>query len=120
MRASVERGLSIGRAAEAAGVGVETIRFYEREGFIERPARPATGPRLYSPELVERIRFIQDTQRLGFTLADVRELLALEADAAAGRPGVAERAAEAIAEVRAKIKGLHRLTDRLRKLAARS
>ena len=114
-------GQTIGRAADAAGVGVETIRFYEREQLIERPPKPVgSGPRRYSPELVRRIRFIQETQRLGFTLPEVRELLALEADAVKACPDVAERAAVKLAEIRHKIRQLRRLADALKHLSTSS
>lgn len=108
-----ERGLTIGPAAKAAGVGVETIRFYEREQLIDRPPTPASGRRTYPPDLVARIRFIQETQRLGFSLPEVRELLAIEDGSG---PQVAERAARKIAEVRGKIRALRRLADRLQVL----
>ena len=55
------KALTIGKAASEAGVGVETIRFYERQGLIEQPPRPAgSGVRRYAPETVERIRFIKE------------------------------------------------------------
>ena len=115
----MDSGLTIGRAARAADVGVETIRFYEREDLIEKPARPPrSGPRRYSTEVVERIRFIRIAQRLGFTLREVRELLALRADPAADCSDVRERAAAKLVEVRSKIDQLYRVANALETLVA--
>lgn len=69
--------LKIKRAAELSGVGVETVRFYEREGLIPEPPRSGSGYRQYPPEAVRRIRFIKRAQALGFTLPEIRELLDL-------------------------------------------
>ena len=72
--------LTIGLVATRAGVGVETIRFYERCGLIRRPPRPrAGGFRIYDIELIERVQFIRQAQELGFTLREIRELLSLRA-----------------------------------------
>ena len=67
--------LTIGKLASAAGVGVETIRFYEREGLLKPSARSASNYRLYSEEDLERLRFIRAAQATGFTLGDVKALL---------------------------------------------
>jgi DNA-binding transcriptional MerR regulator len=69
--------MTIGKVAHAAGVGIETIRFYERTGLIEPPPRTPAGYRQYPPEAVDRLSFIRHAQRLGFTLTEVAELLAL-------------------------------------------
>jgi MerR family transcriptional regulator, copper efflux regulator len=69
--------LTIGKVARAAGVGIETVRFYERSGLLEPPPRTAAGYRQYPPEAVDRLGFIRRAQRLGFTLTEVAELLAL-------------------------------------------
>jgi MerR family copper efflux transcriptional regulator len=74
-------GLSIGRAAQRAGVGVETIRFYERRGLIQQPPRPRGGGiRYYGDDVIERIRFIRQAQELGFSLREIAELFSLRAD----------------------------------------
>lgn len=72
--------LSIGQVAKKTGVGVETIRFYEREGLVHNPPRNVSGYRAYPPETVERIRFIRTAKDLGFTLREIRELLSLRVD----------------------------------------
>jgi MerR family mercuric resistance operon transcriptional regulator len=70
--------LTIGRLAEAAGVGVETIRFYQRSGLLPEPDRPLSGYREYSNDDVRRIRFIKRAQTLGFNLDDIAGLLKLD------------------------------------------
>ena len=73
----MERGLTIGRVASAAGVNVETVRYYQRSGLLAEPPRPAGSVRRYTAETVARLRFIKRAQELGFSLADIRRLLAL-------------------------------------------
>src|SRR5262247_1928849 len=70
--------LTIGRLARAAEVSVETIRYYQRRGLLEEPAKPVGGQRRYASDAVRRLRFIRRAQRLGFTLQEVKELLLLE------------------------------------------
>jgi MerR family transcriptional regulator, copper efflux regulator len=67
--------LSIGQLAEAAGVHVETIRYYERRGLLPEPPRSAAGYRQYGPDDVGRLEFIGRAKALGFTLSEVAELL---------------------------------------------
>jgi MerR family mercuric resistance operon transcriptional regulator len=104
------RALTIGTAAREAGVGVETIRFYERQKLIERPAKPAgAGVRRYPSETIARIRFIREAQQLGFSLREIRELLALRADPAADCSKVREQALTKLHEVRDKIERLRQI-----------
>jgi MerR family mercuric resistance operon transcriptional regulator len=70
--------LTIGRVARLAGVHVETIRYYQRRGLIQEPPKPRTGYRHYPPATVQRLRFIKRAQQLGFSLAEIGELLELE------------------------------------------
>ena len=70
--------LSIGSLARTAEVNVETIRYYQRRGLLEEPAKPPRGRRRYSDNAVRRVRFIKRAQRLGFTLDEVKSLLKLE------------------------------------------
>ena len=74
--------LRIGQAAKSAGVGVETIRFYEREGLLRQPVRRGSGYRQYDEETVRRLRFIRRAKELGFTLREIAELLSLRFDPA--------------------------------------
>ncbi|MBY6058990.1 MerR family transcriptional regulator [Leisingera daeponensis] len=102
--------MTISRAADEAGVGVETIRFYERKGLIEQPLRPSGGGyREYDRETVERIRFIQQAQDLGFTLREIAELLALRTDRQADCADVRDQAIAKREEVECKIARLEEI-----------
>jgi MerR family mercuric resistance operon transcriptional regulator len=70
--------LTIGGLAEAAGVNVETIRFYQRKGLMQEPDRPHGGIRRYAGTDLARVRFIKSAQRLGFSLDEIADLLQLE------------------------------------------
>ena len=111
------RDLTIGKAARDAGVGVETIRFYEREGLIEQPAKGA-GYRTYAPEVVARIRFIRQAQGIGFSLKETRELLALRANPNADCAEVRAQAEHKIAGVDEKIAELLRVRAALEAVVA--
>jgi len=67
----------IGELARAVGVTPQTIRYYEREGLLERPPRTPSGYRLYGDDALGRLRFIRAAQGLGFSLGEIRELIAL-------------------------------------------
>ena len=69
--------LTIGKLAHAAGVNVETIRYYQRCGLLAEPAKPQGGHRRYPAGMVKRLRFIKRAQALGFTLSEISELLGL-------------------------------------------
>ncbi|WP_043316164.1 Hg(II)-responsive transcriptional regulator [Microbulbifer sp. HZ11] len=103
---SGNEALTIGRLARAAGVHVETVRYYERRGLIEQPAKPAQGHRAYSRATLERLLFIKRAQELGFTLQEIAGLLALGGRQCAE---VQAMAAEKLAAVEAKIADLQRL-----------
>ncbi len=75
--------LTIGAVAAAAGVNVETIRFYQRRGLLRTPERPPRGVRRYSPDDTSRVRFIKCAQRVGFSLDEVAQLLQREKGALA-------------------------------------
>ena len=72
----MQPGMTIGRLAKAAGVNVETIRYYQRRGLVSEPHKPQGGHRRYAQAVVARIGFIRHAQQLGFSLAEVKELLA--------------------------------------------
>ena len=76
--------LTIGKLADAAGVNIETIRYYQRRGLLDEPPKPAGGHRRYAPEQAKRLRFIKRAQALGFTLDEVGALLTLDAACACG------------------------------------
>ncbi|ASU84081.1 MerR family transcriptional regulator [Nocardiopsis gilva YIM 90087] len=96
-----------GQVAEAAGVNLQTLRYYERRGLLAEPQRSNGGHRLYPPETVAVLRVIKAAQRLGFTLNEVADLLEAGTHHH-GRPraGLRERAHEKLAEVEAKIADL--------------
>ncbi|HBE82753.1 MAG: heavy metal-responsive transcriptional regulator [Blastocatellia bacterium] len=68
-------GLKIGEVSRLSGVGIETIRFYERGGLLDRPARTYSGYRIYDGSVLERLDFIRKAQLLGFALQEIRELI---------------------------------------------
>lgn len=111
--------LSIGQVAREAGIGVETVRFYERRGLIEEPARRASGYRQYGTDVVERLRFIRETKSLGFTLNEIKELLSLRLDPEAPSAIVKERVDAKITDVQNKIRSLQRMERELAKLTAK-
>jgi MerR family copper efflux transcriptional regulator len=73
--------LSIGALARATGLGVETIRFYEREALLPEPERSASNYRKYGDDALRRLRFIRRAKELGFTLQEIRKLLTLSSQA---------------------------------------
>jgi DNA-binding transcriptional MerR regulator len=97
--------LTIGRVARAAGVGIETVRYYERTGLLEPPPRTHAGYRQYPPEAVDRLAFIRHLQRLGFTLTEIADLLALH-EVAVPCDDVKERAAAKVAAIDEKVAAL--------------
>ena len=110
--------LTIGRIARDAGTGVETIRFYERQGLLAKPARTISGYRSYSPEVIRRLRFIRQAKALGFSLSEIKELLALRVTPGRSCSDVRQHAREKIAEIDRKITSLARMKRALEKLAA--
>ena len=109
--------LSIGKVARLGGVGIETIRFYEREGLIADPPRKESGYRQYGPETVSRLRFIHRARELGFSLKEIKELLFLRLDPGATCDSILERAEEKIREIEERIQTLQRMKKALKALA---
>lgn len=110
------KNFTIGQVAREAGVGVETVRFYEREGLIERPSRRASGYRQFDEAVVDRLRFIREAKVLGFTLNEIKELLSLKLDPASSCADVKDRAEVKIANIKEKIRTLQRMKRALVKL----
>jgi DNA-binding transcriptional MerR regulator len=111
------RGLRSGELAQRAGVNVQTLRYYERRGLLAAPARRPSGQRQYPPDAVGLLQTIKAAQRLGFTLAEIQELLRLSEH----RHGTGElhRRAEAkVAEIDAKIDHLTRMRQALQAVLA--
>jgi MerR family copper efflux transcriptional regulator len=109
--------LTIGRVAQLASVGVETIRFYEREGLITVPPRAAFGYRHYPLDTVARLRFIKRAKELGFSLKEVKELLSLRVSPEVTCEDVRARAEAKIADIEDKIRQLQRMRRALVRLA---
>ena len=103
------RGLTIGELAKAAGVNLETIRYYERIKLMPPPARTEGGHRSYSVEHGGRLAFIRRARELGFTIEEIRALLALAAPGRASCAEVRSIAEAHLADVRAKLSDLTRL-----------
>ena len=108
--------LTIGKVANQAGVGVETVRFYGRQGVISQPSRRQSGYRQYPPETVAQIRFVKRAKELGFTLKEIKSLLSLRASSESSCSDVRRQAEAKIADVQQKISDLRRMENALRKL----
>ncbi len=114
-----QRGsLSIGKLADAAGVSVETVRFYERRSLVPAPPRTPSGYRQFPPETVDRIHFIRRAKVLGFTLAEIRGLLDLQAQHPEACSSVEIEARAKLEDVQMKIDELQRIKRALNKLVA--
>lgn len=106
--------LTIGALANAAGVNVETIRFYQRKQLLPEPERPFGGIRRYGPADVARVKFVKSAQRLGFSLDEVGQLLTLEDGTHCN--DAAQLGALRLADVRARLADLTRMEAALSKL----
>ena len=106
-------GLRIGQVAKRAGVGIETVRFYERQGLIPEPPRTSSGYRQFPEETVGQIGFIQRAQELGFSLREIGELLDLRTDESTCNADIRERAEAKIRDVDARIRDLRRMRSKL-------
>jgi len=100
------KAFKAGELAKQAHVNVETLRYYEREGLLPEPARTEAGYRLYGQDDVQRVRFIKHAQELGFSLKEVRELLALRLDDSRPASEVRHLTAQKIEQIEAKIQSL--------------
>lgn len=98
--------LSIGEVARLSNIGVQAIRYYEREGLIPAPARRASGYRMYETEIVQRLEFISRAKSLGFSLQEIRELLSLQDEIPGNRSRVRALATHKLEELRTKIRDL--------------
>lgn len=105
--------LRIGEVAKRTGVSVETVRFYEREGLLAKPARLPSGYREYPEEVLYRIRFIKRAKKLGFSLKGIAELLALRHDPSRSACEVREAAERLIAEIEERISTLELMRSSL-------
>lgn len=111
------RAFTIRKLADAAGVGVEAVRYYQGRGLLAEPPRVAGGFREYSADDVQRLRFIKRAQELGFSLDDVAELLSLSAERDQVR--ARELTRRRVGEIRERINHLAAMASALENLADR-
>jgi len=108
--------LKIGEVAKRSEVGVETIRYYERQGLLAEPERRPSGFRQYDESVVSRLLFIRNAKELGFTLAEIKELLGLWFDVNTKCVHVRQRAEKKIANIEDKIRLLQKMKRSLKKI----
>lgn len=112
----IVKPLSIGEVARLTGVGVETVRFYERTDLIDEPLRRDSGYRQYSRNVVPRIRFIKRARELGFSLKEIKGLFSLRVDPDTTCSDVRERVEIKITQIDEKIGDLRKMKDSLEHL----
>jgi MerR family Zn(II)-responsive transcriptional regulator of zntA len=110
--------LTIGKMAGLAKVSADTLRYYERERLIEPATKSGSGYRLYEPDDLRRIRFIKQAQQCGFSLSEIRSLLALRTSSAACCRDVRRLAVEKRSQIEAKIKAMKLMSKALEHLIA--
>jgi len=111
-------GLTIGKLAKQAGLGIDTIRFYERQGLVDPPPRTESNYRLYSRDEVARLQFIKRAKVLGFTLSEIKDLLTLQHDPHTTRADIKNRTLIKIEDINRKIDDLTRIKAALEHLAS--
>jgi DNA-binding transcriptional MerR regulator len=110
-----EDSLKVGEVAEAAGVGVQTLHYYERIGLLAKPQRSATNYRIYSPEAIRRVRFIKKAQAIGLTLEETKQILDLKDHGRAPCHRVVDLGQKHLREIEARLtqlRAFHRLLAR--------
>lgn len=112
------KSLTIGRLAREAGINLETVRYYERRGLLPKPPRTASGYRLFPTDATARLRFIRRAQQLGFSLKEIRELLALRLSSRTTRAQIRKLAEAKIVDIEHKIATLEAMRKSLRKLTS--
>lgn len=110
-------GLKIGEVADRGGVNLETIRYYEREGLLPKPPRLPSGYRMFPESAVSRVRFIKRAQELGFSLAEIKELLSIQIDPNKECADVKRLAKAKVADIEEKIRTLESMKRVLSGLA---
>ncbi len=108
--------LTIGKLAQASDVGVETVRFYERQGLIKKPQTKVGAFRIYPEEHIAKIKFIKKAQDLGFTLKEIKDLLLLDQNTRSTCADLAKKADKKLSEVKLKIHDLKKIEQALMKL----
>jgi Hg(II)-responsive transcriptional regulator len=111
--------LKIGQLARVANVNIDTIRYYERQGLLPEPIRQDSGYRQYSQDDVKQLRFIKRAQKLGFSLREIKELLALRVDSDTVCQDVQRRSTAKVEDIEQKIASLRQIQHALEELMAR-
>jgi MerR family copper efflux transcriptional regulator len=117
MNTEPPRHFTIGKLADQAGVGIDTVRFYERRGLLPKPQRTASGYRLYDESSISRIRFVRRAKRLGFTLSEIEILLRLQ-DKGGRKSEVKSITTRKLEQIDIKIADLSRMREVLTTLAS--
>lgn len=108
--------MTIGQLAKQTGVGIETIRFYERKGLLPCPERRTSGYRQFGEEALTRMQFIRRAQGVGFTLREIEALLRLRDNPTATREEVRTHVSAKIDDIDAKIREMRRMRKELQEL----
>src|SRR5882724_849191 len=111
-------GLTTAKLANEGGVNVETIRYYERHGLLPKPPRTHSGYRIFSDDSVKRLRFIKHAQDLGFSLKEIKELLALRVRPGSSCVDVRRKTEAKVADVESRIRNLEAIKEALQSLTA--
>ncbi len=111
--------LTTSQLARLGGVNLETIRYYERQGLLVKPPRTDGDYRIFTRDAARRLRFIKRAQELGFSLNEIRELLALRTRPGTKQADIKARAAAKIADIERKIQTLQRMKRALRRMTER-
>jgi Hg(II)-responsive transcriptional regulator len=110
--------MRIGEVAAEAAVNIQTLRYYERVGLLPKPGRLTSGYRAYDRTAVRRVRFIKRAQELGFTLAEISDLLALREQSESACAQVESRASSTLDRIADKMSDLERMRDALAEYVA--
>ena len=110
-------GLTTGELAKRGGVNLESIRFYEREKLLPKPPRTASGYRVFNEDAVRRVQFIKRAQELGFSLREIKELLALRIEPGTSCADMRQKAEAKLTDIDQKIRDLQRMKRALGRLA---
>ena len=113
------KAMQIGEVAKRSGVGIETIRYYEREGLLHEPQRRPSGYRLYDAATLKRLEYICRAKELGFTLSEIRELLELSFAANERQVQIRRRAEAKISAIEDKIRSLQNMRRLLLAIVSR-
>lgn len=108
--------MRIGEVAKRTGIGIETIRFYERQGLMIEPERQSSGYRQFDEAAIARLTFIIRAKGLGFTLSEIKELLALWFDPVTTCCDVRRRAEQKISDIEGRVQALQAMKRSLKKL----